>query len=128
MNVLGHDYEFAQFNIWILPGQIKPGTSDDLPIPVHLHLPFEHLPKYRQASLRDNGNEIRARLAIIVTLQTDRPAAVNLRIEIYGCLYGTRPNFLPTWAKASKPLSRSSLEWEADIITRIRALPCGTVG
>lgn len=44
------------------------------------------------------------------------------------CIYQITPNFLPTLLNASKPLSRSSLECEAEFITRILALPCGTVG
>jgi len=34
----------------------------------------------------------------------------------------------PTLAKASSPKSRSALLWEAEIMTRMRALPKGTVG
>ena len=38
------------------------------------------------------------------------------------------PNSRPTLLKAASPLSRSSRECAAEIITRIRALPRGTVG
>ena len=44
------------------------------------------------------------------------------------CPYEITPNFFPTFLNASKPLSKSSCECAAEIITRMRALPCGTVG
>ncbi len=46
------------------------------------------------------------------------------------CLEDQRitPSSRPTLAKASSPRSRSSRRWAAEIITRMRALPRGTVG
>lgn len=38
------------------------------------------------------------------------------------------PSSLPTLANFSRAKSRSSLVWIAEIITRMRALPLGTVG
>ncbi len=61
-------------------------------------------------------------------------AALLIIFELGFCVslpmehYRMTPSFLPTFAKVASPSSKSFLEWEAEIMTRILALPFGTVG
>jgi len=84
VHVVGHDHKRIQFNVRVMVGQIVPCPDNDLPKWIHPHLALHHLAKQTFATLRANGDKIRPRLGIIVSLQTDAAAVVFIRVVRHG--------------------------------------------
>jgi hypothetical protein len=54
---------------------------------VQLHLAIHHVSEQTRPSLRTDGHEIRSRLLVIVSLQSDGTAPMDISVSLHGVLH-----------------------------------------
>jgi hypothetical protein len=78
MDMVGHHDEGAQID-GIMMRQIEPSMLNDFPQPVQSHFTIYDLSKQRHTSLGNHGDEIQARLSVIISVQPQGWAAMGLK-------------------------------------------------
>lgn len=86
MKMIRHDHVRAQINVSKSFWQIQPFPVNDFAEIIQPHLPIYHLAKQTIALIRDDGDEIRARLCVIISLQADGFSVVYFWIEFGMCV------------------------------------------
>ena len=72
MKMIRHDLCRAELDLWISHRQGIPNNPDNLACVTSLHLSLFDFPEQTLPSVRDDRNEVRARLGIIVVWQANR--------------------------------------------------------
>ena len=78
--MVGHHHEFVHIDEWKPVGHPVPNPADHLPCVVQAHLPVYHAAEQSQPALRRDGNEVRASTGVVIPIEPDRPAIMNVRI------------------------------------------------
>lgn len=84
VDMVWHNAKCAQYNMRIMFGQIEPCALCDLTKLIQYHFAVDDLAKYTFAPMRHDGDIIRARLGIIVSLQSNGMTVVNFGIKFHG--------------------------------------------
>jgi len=71
VNVIGHNDECVGLNAGVKCWQFVPHVLNHLTCIVQSHLTIHHLAKQTRPILRADGDEIRTRLAVVVTFQSN---------------------------------------------------------
>jgi len=92
VDMIGHHHEGVQFHVLEMVRDFMPTRAHDFPHVVQPHFPVHHVAEQRGAPVGADGDEIRARLGVIVSLQPDGTAVVALEFVI-GHSVSSEPNF-----------------------------------
>src|SRR3990172_7570162 len=82
MHVVGHHHDDIRYGVWKMRRDFLPTCLDDFSGIVHSHLTIHHLAEQTSAVLRADGDEIRARLRVVVPFEPNRTAAAFLGIVV----------------------------------------------
>lgn len=83
VNMIRHNHEFIRHHPWIKSRHFIPHRLHHFASRVQPHLATYHLAEQRETILRADGNEIRSRPRVIVSLQSYGPVVVSFRIVGY---------------------------------------------
>ena len=75
-----HDHKRTHLNTWKPMGQRLPHPVRHFPSLIQTHLCADHLAKQARPALDDHRHEIRARLCVVVSPQSDGPAVMVVRV------------------------------------------------
>jgi hypothetical protein len=76
VNMIGHQRKRIQFNVGEMCGQCVPTFLDNPPRIIQVHFSICHIAEQAFAAVRNDGDEIRPGLRLIISAQTDGPAVM----------------------------------------------------